>query len=69
MIQAIYGILDYYINEYPQKCYIGKTCGQVRQEVLQTDEPIAYPIKQASRYIKSWSEREQKKQRSLQQAV
>lgn len=65
MIQAIYGTLDYYINEYPQKRYKGKTCGQVRAESLQTTEPVVYPIKQANRYIKFWTEREKKKQQAV----
>lgn len=69
MIHAIYGTLDYYINEYPQKRYKGKTCGQVRQEALQSSEPTIYPIKQANRYIKFWTNIEQKKQRALQQAI
>ena len=69
MIQAIYGTLDYYINEYPQKRYKGKTSGQVRQESLKASEPTKYPIKQANRYIKFWAEIEQKKQRALQQQV
>lgn len=69
MIQAIYGTLDYYINEYPQKRYKGKTCGQVRTESMQTTEPVAYPIKQANRYIKFWAEIELKKQQALQQAI
>lgn len=69
MIHAIYGTLDYYINEYPQKRYKGKTCGQVRQEALQSSKPTIYPIKQANRYIKFWMKIEQKKQRTLQQAI
>ena len=69
MIQAIYGTLDYYRNEYPQKRYKGKTCGQVRQEALQTSEPTIYPIKQANRYIKFWTNIEQKKQQALQQVM
>ena len=69
MIQAIYRTLDYYINEYPQKRFKGKTCGELRVEALQAKEPIPYPIKQANRYIKFWDEIEQKKQRALQQAI
>ncbi|WP_110291540.1 IS3 family transposase [Lachnotalea glycerini] len=69
MIQAIYGTLDYYRNEYPQKRYKGKTCGQVRQEALQTSEPVIYPIKQANRYIKFWTSIEHKKQQTLQQVM
>lgn len=67
MIQAIYGTLDYYINEYPQKRFNGKTCGRVRAEALQSSEPTVYPIKQANKYVKFWANIEQKKTRILQQ--
>lgn len=69
MIQAIYGTLDHYINEYPQKRYKGKTCGQVRNEALQTSKPVFYPIKHSNKYIKFWSEIERKKQMALQQVI
>ncbi|WP_308462478.1 IS3 family transposase [Clostridium weizhouense] len=69
MIRAIYGTLDYYINEYPQKRFKGKTCGQVRTKALQSAKPKVYPIKQANRYIKFWREIEEKKQKVLQQAI
>jgi transposase InsO family protein len=69
LIQAIYGTLDYYINEYPQKRYKGKTCGKIRKEALLTINPIIYPIKQANRYIKFWADIEQKKQHALQQTM
>ena len=69
IIQAIYGTLDYHRNEYPQKRYKEKTCGQVRQEALQTSELVIYQIKQANRYIKFWTNIEQKKQQALQQAM
>jgi putative transposase len=69
MIQAIYGTLNYYINEYPQKRYNGKTCGQVRQEAQVSDEPIVYPIKQANRYLEFWANIEQKKREALQQVI
>jgi hypothetical protein len=69
MIQAIYGMLDYYIKDYPQKRYKGKTCGRIRKEALQTSIPIIYPIKQANKYIKFWAIIEQKKQCILQQTM
>lgn len=69
MIEAIYGTLDYYINEYPQKRFKGKTCGQVRKAALLADVPADYPIKQANRYIKFWADIEQKKQRTLKQTI
>lgn len=63
MIKAIYGTLDYYINEYPQKRFNGKTAGQIRSEALQLVTPKIYPIKQANRYIKFWNEIELEKQK------
>lgn len=67
MIQEIYGTLNYYINEYPQKRYKGKTCGQVGTEALQVSEPTVYPIKQANKYIKFWADIKQNKARIFQQ--
>lgn len=69
LIQAIYGTLNYYINEYPQKRFKGKTCGQVRSEALKSEVPIKYPIKQANRYIKFWVDIERKKQLTLPQEI
>lgn len=69
MIRAIYGTLDYYINEYPQKRFKGKTCGEVRAEAVKSSAPIPYPIKQAARYIQFWAEIEQKKQRAMKQVI
>ena len=69
MISAIYGTLDYYINEYPQKRFHGKTCGQVRSEAMSAETPVVYPIKKSNRYIKFWKEIEQKKQRAMKQVV
>ena len=65
MKSAIEGTLDYYINHCPQKRFNGKTCGQIREEALKTDNPVAYPIKQANRYIKYWKEIEEKQQRFI----
>ena len=50
MLVAIEGTLNYYINSYPQKRFNGKTCGQVREEALSSNEPINYPIKKANKY-------------------
>jgi len=67
MIHAIYGTLDYYINEYPQKRFNGKTCGQVRSEALNNNSPVVYPINKSNKYIKFWADIERKKQKLLQQ--
>lgn len=69
MIEAIYGTLNYYINEYPQKRYNGKPCGEIRQEALQTNSPVSYPIKQANRYKRFWEEIDNKKRQLLQQTM
>ena len=69
MLMAIEGTLNYYINCYPQKRFNGKTCGQVRAEALNSDDPISYPIKKANKYIKYWNEIEEKKQRYINQII
>ena len=67
MIEAIYKTLDYYINEYPQKRFKGKTCGMVRAEAMTSSHPKVYPIKKSNKYIKFWQEIERKKQKALEQ--
>ncbi len=69
MLLAIEGTLNYYINCYPQKRFNGKTCGQVREEALNSNEPIGYPIKKANKYIKYWKDIEQKQQRFINQII
>lgn len=61
MRQAIKGMLDYYINHYPQKRLNGKTCGQVRKESLEQNEFTQYPIIPAIRYVRYWNEIESEK--------
>ncbi len=55
MIEAIYNTRDYYINEYPQKRFKGKSAGQVREEALKTSSPNIYPIKPNKKYINFWN--------------
>lgn len=62
MIKAIYGALDYYINEYPQKRFKGKTAGEVRKEALASNNPTKYPIAKNPKIIKYWEHIEQLKQ-------
>lgn len=62
MIEAIYKTLDYYINEYPQKRFKGKTAGEVRKEALATDNPIVYPILKNNKILKYWEHIEELKQ-------
>ena len=69
MILAIEGTLNYYINCYPQKRFNGKTCGQVREEALKSDEPISYPIKKVNKYIKYWNEINDKQQRQVNRII
>ena len=51
---AIYGTIDYYINEYPQNRFKGKTSGEVRREALSSDTPVVYPIPKNNRITKYW---------------
>lgn len=51
---AIYGTIDYYLNEYPQHRFHGKTAGQVRAEALQELSPTQYPIPKNNRIQKYW---------------
>lgn len=63
MIIAIYKTLDYYINEYPQARFKGKTSGEVWNEAMSSDNPISYPIHKTNRYIKYWNHIEELKQK------
>lgn len=69
MQEAIKKTLDYYINHYPQKRLQGKTCGQVRKELLEQSEYREYPIVQAKRYKKYWDEIESKKRHHLEEMI
>lgn len=69
MREAIKKTLDYYINHYPQKRLQGKTCGQVREELLEQSEYTDYPIVQANRYKKYWDEIESKKRYRLEEMI
>ena len=61
MKKAIYGTLDYYINEYPQARFKGKTAGEVWNEAMNNNNPVVYPIHKANRYIKYWNHIEELK--------
>ena len=52
---AINGAFEYYINEYPQHRFHGKTAGEVRREALDTETPVIYPIPKNNRIIKYWN--------------
>lgn len=54
MEKAIYGAFDYYIREYPQHRFKGKTAGEVRKEALSAETPVNYPIPKNNRIIKFW---------------
>lgn len=54
MEKAVYAALDYYINEYPQHRFKGKTSGEVRKEALGAEIPVDYPIPKNNRIIKFW---------------
>ncbi len=61
MEAAIYAAYDYYISEYPQHRFKGKTAGEVRREALQAETPVAYPIPVNRKIQKFWDNIESKK--------
>lgn len=67
MREAIKKTLDDYIDHYPQKRLQGKTCGQVRKELLELSEHTDHPNVQANRYKKYWDEIGSKKRHCLEQ--
>ena len=62
LVQAIYESYDFYINEYPQERYHGKTAGEVRAEALSSSNPDQYPIAKNARIIKYWNRIKAKQQ-------
>lgn len=44
----------YYLEEYPQLRFKGKTAGQVRSEALLSEEPLQYPLLKNYQCIKFW---------------
>jgi hypothetical protein len=64
MIAAIDRTSDYYINHYPQKRFKGKTCGQVRKEALEAEDPVFYPIAPNPKIIRFWQRIEEAKDHS-----
>ena len=67
MREAIKKTLDDYIDHYPQKRFQGKTCGQVRKELLELSEHTDHPNVQANRYKKYWDGIESKTRHRLEQ--
>ncbi|MBR3311470.1 MAG: IS3 family transposase [Solobacterium sp.] len=55
MEKAVYDSFDYYINEYPQHRFKGKTAGEVRREALSTEVPVDYPIPKNNRILEFWN--------------
>lgn len=69
MEAAIYASYEYYINEYPQHRFKGKTAGEVRREALQAETPVSYPIPVNRRIQKFWNNIESKKATAQSAAV
>ena len=67
MREAIKKTLDDYIDHYPQKRLQGKTCGQVKKELLELSEHTDHPNVQVNRYKKNWDEIGSKKRHRLEQ--
>lgn len=60
-IEAVGETINYYMNEYPQERFGGKTASEVRKEALDSEEPVQYPIKPNLQIQKFWEKIEQKK--------
>ncbi len=67
MREVIKTTLDDYIDHYPQKRLQGKTCGQLKKELLELSEHTDHPIVQANRYKKYWDDIGSKKRHRLEQ--
>lgn len=67
MREAIKKTLNDYIGHYTQKKLQGKTCGQVRKELLELSEHTDHPNVQVNRYKKYWDEIGSKKRHRLEQ--
>lgn len=63
MKEALEKTFRYYMDEYPQARYDGKTAGQVREEAM-SGEVREYPIKPNSQVKKFWSMIEEKQRRN-----
>ena len=64
-VQAIYKTYDFYINEYPQERFHGRTAGEVREAALISDDPKQYPIARNVKIIKYWDSIKTKQQANL----
>lgn len=62
--EAVYETFDYYMNEYPQERFNGKTAAEVRKEAMESNKCIQYPIKTNPAIERFWSEIETKKEAS-----
>ena len=60
-IQAVSETIEFYMNEYPQERFHGKTPAVVRAEAFKTDHPAQYPIQPNLKIKKFWKKIEQKK--------
>lgn len=58
---ALYKTFDYYINEYPQKRFKGKTAGEVRKAALEEGIVEDYPIQKNPAVMRFWEKIESKK--------
>lgn len=59
--EAVRKTIEFYMNEYPQERYGGRTSAEVRAEALQAETPTRYPIKPNPRVQKFWDKIEQKR--------
>lgn len=60
-ITAVQETIEYYMNDYPQERFKGRTAAEVRQEAFKTECPVQYPIKLNLRIEKFWEKIAKKK--------
>ncbi|WP_304581921.1 hypothetical protein [Dubosiella newyorkensis] len=59
--EAVRKTIEYYMNEYPQERFGGRTAAEVRAEAFKTEIPPEYPIKPNLRIEKFWDRIAQKR--------
>lgn len=68
MRQALEQTFRFYINEYPQKRFGGKTAGEVRHQALSEGLIIDYPIKPNPQVTRFWNRIEDSQRKRTQQS-
>ena len=59
--KAVEETMNFYMNEYPQERFHGKTSAEVRAEAFRSGDPVQYPIKPNLQIARFWEKIERKK--------